>query len=433
MHILGITEYHCLGDLYWRLTQQGHQVRVYVAERESHALFAGMVQRCEDWRAELPWVRAAGEDGVIVFESAHQGALQDALRRDGYAVVGGGAWGDRIEGDRQYGQQVMREAGMQVAPSWAFSDYAQALAFLGERPMRVVYKTCEDWAASTRNYVGEMEDGSDVAALIALEQSRAPAGHRPHFILMQHLQGIEIGIGGYFNGHEFLRPLCLDWEHKRFFPGDLGELTGEMGTLVTYRHYETLFEQTLARLVEPLRHHGYCGYINLNTIINAKGVWPLEFTSRFGYPGFAICDALHTEGWAGILKAMATGAAFDIPTRPGYAVGVVLTIPPFPYEAGTGPSAKGIPIFFKPDLSAAERAQLHYGEVGLEGQQLVTAGSMGYVMVATGVGADVPAAQREAYAIAAKVVIPKLRYRSDIGDRFVQGDQAQLRRWGYLP
>lgn len=432
MHILGITEFHCLGDLYWRLQQQGHEVRVYVSDADCQDLFAGMVQRVDDWRAELPWVRAAAV-GVIVFESAHQGALQDRLRREGYAVVGGCEWGDRLEGDRLYGQQVLREAGLQIAASWEFKDYSRALEFLAERPMRVVYKTCEDWAASTRNYIGDLDDGSDVAALISLEQRRAPAGHRPHFILMQHLQGVETGIGGYFNGHEFLRPVCLDWEHKRFFPGDLGELTGEMGTLVTYQHAEVLFERTLKKLIEPLRRHGYRGYINLNTIINAHGVWPLEFTCRFGYPGFAICDALHTEGWAHILKSTANGDDFDIPTRSGYAVGVVLTIPPFPYEVSFGQAAKGIPIFFKPGLSAAEKLQLHYGEVGIDEGQLVTAGSSGYVMVATGVGADVRSAQRAAYALAEKVVIPNLRYRHDIANRFVQQNHALLQGWGYLP
>ena len=433
MRVLGIGQYNSLGDLYWRLSRQGHEVRVHVAEPEAQGIFAGMVARVDDWRAELPWIRAAGKDGLIVFESTGQGVLQDQLRGDGYLVIGGCAWGDRLEGDRRYGQQVLCEAGLPIAPSWEFENYDQALAHLTEHPARMVFKLCDESAASTRNYVGEMDDGSDVAALIRLEQRRAPAGHTPRFILMRHLSGVEMGIGGYFNGHEFLRPLCLDWEHKHFFAGDIGELTGEMGTLVTYRNYERLYEQTLARLLVPLRKAGYCGYINLNTIINDEGVWPLEFTCRFGYPGFAILDALHTDGWAPILRAMGNGNNIEFATAAGFAVGVVLTVPPFPYEYGYEQLAKGMPIFFKPSMTEAERERLHYGELALEDGQLVTAGSIGYVMVATGTGADARSAQQAAYSLARKVVIPNMRYRNDIAERFLREDQARLKVWGYLP
>lgn len=431
MRFLGIGDYNSLADMHWRMAQAGHEVRVHVGEPEAQDIFSGLLTQTSHWRAELDWIREAADDGIIVFESADRGDLQDQLRADGFHVVGGSAFGDRLENDRAFGQAFLRSVGLRTAAMHEFDSYEAALRFLEAQPGRYVFKLNDSQAASTRNYVGMLDDGADLRAL--LERQRELHGRQPiSFVLMQYLRGVEVGVGAYFNGAAFLRPPLLDWEHKRFFPGDLGELTGEMGTLVTYRGAETLFEQTLARCAEALRTGGYCGYINLNTIVNEDGVWPLEFTCRFGYPGFAVCDALHAEGWHSILRKLTQRDSLQIDTHAGFAAGVVGTVPPFPYEYGYEQLSKGAPIFLSPELKPGERADLHFGEVALRGAQMVCAGSMGYIVVATGRGADARSAQIAAYRLIAKLAVSRLRYRNDIAENFLRRDHAALRRWGWL-
>jgi phosphoribosylamine--glycine ligase len=119
-------------------------------------------------------------------------------------------------------------------------------------------------------------------------------------------------------------------------------------------------------------------------------------------------------------------------------VGVVLTVPPFPYSVQHSAFGGGAPITFRTGTTDEERDRLHFAEVALEElpggeRRLVTSEGVGYVMVATGAGESAEHAQRAAYELAGRVVIPNLRYRTDIGTRFIERDRATLVRLGWLP
>lgn len=430
MRFLGVTETCDLAALYLRLRDEGHDVRIAISEPEARGTLAGMVEQVADWRDQLGWLRDAGDDGVIIFESVSEGfgAMQDRLRAEGYRVIGGSAFGDRLENDRAFAQQLLAEYGFPAGHVHEFTDAAQADAFIDANPGRYVLKFSGPDFASSDNYVGQLADGRDVRAMLRRRRDD-PAT----FILMDFIEGIEMGVGAYFDGGHFLTPACLDWEHKRFFAGDMGELTGEMGTMATFDGTITFFERTLALLEPVFRGHGHIGYVNLNTIVNERGIWPLEFTCRFGYPGFAVLSPLQLSSWSALFRAMLRLPGGEFRTGPGFSTGIVLTTPPFPYTRKQVDEPVGLPILFDGELSADDRRNFHYGEIGSDGGDLVTSGLYGWTMVVTGCGDTITAARDEAYARARRIHIPNARYRLDIGEKLIRSDWARLRAWGYVP
>ena len=417
MRILGIGARVDLGDLYRTLMREGHEVRVHAGDPAFPTLFEGLVERVPDWRAALPWV---GREGLILFEKVGAGATQDALRRDGYRVIGGSVLGDRLEYDRGFGQATLADAGLNVAPAHRFDDARAAAAWLRANPGRVVLKHFNNARAT---FVGDHAAGIDVL----FQLGRAPPGP---VLLMPVIDGIEVGIGAYFDGRRFLEPACIDFEHKRFFPGEIGEMTGEMGTLVAYRGAGPLMRATLGRLAPVFAAARHVGYVNLNMMVNADGLWPLEFTCRFGNPGYAILAPLQQDGWGELFQRMLHGGHPGFDTAPDWCTGIVLTVPPFPEERPNADPAQDPPVLFHtpPD----DPRHFHYSDMRLDAGQLRAGRGTGYAMVVTGLGATIAASQAAALARARSVCIPDLRYRADIGERVRLGQLDALRALGWF-
>ena len=164
MRFLGIGDYCDLSDLYIRLVNEGHEVRISISEPLCRSTLAGLVSKTDDWEAELSWIREAGPDGIIIFEnvSHERGHKQEDLRRQGYHVIGGCSWGDKLENDRKFAQDVLASLGMPVAPMQAFDSLADAQRFVQRHPGRYVLKFSGDDFAAADNYVGQLKDGRDV-------------------------------------------------------------------------------------------------------------------------------------------------------------------------------------------------------------------------------------------------------------------------------
>ncbi len=411
-------------DIAWQVVKEGHEVRYYIKKKAARSIGDGFVPKSTDWKADAEWA------DVVVFDDV-LGMGEDAqrLRRAGKAVVGGTPYTDRLEDDRAFGQNELRGFGIPIIPFEEFSSFDEAIAYVRSNPVRYVIKPSGEAQNIKRLlFVGEDEDGTDV--IHVLESYKKVYAERVRtFQLQQRRSGVEIAIGAFFNGSEFLTPINVNFEHKKLFPGNIGPSTGEMGTAMYWSQPNRIFNQTLKRMEEKLREESYVGYIDLNCIVNSQGIYPLEFTARFGYPTISIQQEGLTTPMSELLAALARGEKIDLKTRSGFQVGVRIVVPPFPFDdpkTFEANSEERVIIFRKPDTTG-----VHIEDVKLVNGEWVITGTSGVVLIVVGMGQTMRLAQAQTYNRIGNIMIPNMYYRTDIGDRWFE-DHDRLHNWGYL-
>jgi phosphoribosylamine---glycine ligase len=421
--ILCVSSVGCIGDLCRQLLSEGHEVKYAILSKAEKDVSDGFVDKVDDWQASKAWA------DLVIFDDSDFGPDAEKLRKEGKPVVGGTVYTDRLELDRDFGQQEMKAAGMTVLPSWNFSNFEEAIQFVKDHPDRYVVKP--SGAAQNEkvlSFVGQEEDGLDILAI--LERYRKGwAKQIKSFQLQRFAAGVEVAIGAFFNGREFVLPACVNFEHKKMFNGDIGPSTGEMGTSMFWTGDNTLFRETLGKMQTRLAACGYVGYFDVNCIATARAIYPLEFTPRFGYPTLSIQMEGVQSRWGDFFYALAARQPFNLKTKKGFQVGVVVAVPPFPFhnpQVFKKYSEDAVVIFKRPMTEG-----IYPGDIKLVEGDWRLAGQTGYVLVATGSGPTMEDAGREAYSRVRNIIIPNMFYRTDIGDRW-RRDGDLLRTWGYL-
>jgi phosphoribosylamine--glycine ligase len=246
------------------------------------------------------------------------------------------------------------------------------------------------------------------------------------FILQEKVKGVEFAVGGWFGPAGFATGIEENFEHKKLMPGDLGPNTGELGTVMRLVRRSRLADRVLLPLEDQLSAIGYVGNIDVNCIIDEEGnPWPLEFTTRFGWPAFNIELALYQDDFIEFLTSVAAQSSSSSRALNRIAVGVVLAIPEFPYSHQTGKEVSGLPI------QGVDEEHFHPCEC-MQGTETDLATSGDYVGVMTGTGDTVREAAKAAYRRLGKMDIwaSSPMWRNDIGKRCSR-DLPRLQEHGF--
>lgn len=388
------------GDLAVRFQNEGCEVKLFVYHPEQKQCLRGLVEQVDDWKKELDWV---GKEGLIVFDDVGYGEIQDALRKDGYRVVGGSAGGDRLEMDRGFAQKLLEELGMTTVPNFDFKTPEEAMEFIRSNPKAWVVK--QNTHQSALNYVGTLEDGRDALSIL---ETYAKNGVQ-NITLQERIQGVEVSINRYFNGQDWVGPSEITIEHKSLFNDNIGPKTGEMGNLMWYDESDgRFFDETIARLKPYLQEVNFRGDIDINCFIQEDKVYPIEVTARFGCPITHSQSVMHLSPWFEFLGAVADGDSYELEHRSGYCIALTMALPPFPYEGTLAReySSEGLEVFFSEQLTSDESNRLHFEAIerrkdGIMDRYFVTH-SIGYTVFVTGYGETVEEAQQSVYALAKK-------------------------------
>lgn len=417
------------GHLAYLLKKEGSDVRLFIDDDSRQRNFDGMVDKVATIDEGIDWVK---KDGLIIFDDVGYGDLQDELREKGYSVFGGSAAADKLEFDRQYAQEVLKKAGLTILETRNFDSIASCRNFLKVHPGPWVIKQ-NGHALKSINYVSFFDDNRD--SLSVLDSYERIGGELGNITLQRKAIGVEIGIGRYFNGNDWVGPIEFNIEHKRMFPGDLGPSTTEMGTIAWYDDDEEnkLYQETLAKLKPALREIQFKGDFELNCMVNERGVYPLEITPRFGSPVIYLHFELHSSSWSEFLRAIADGEPCDLKWRKGYGIVLLLAVPPFPYAKRLDAvSLEGSGVFFD-GISDDDFRHIYYeGVARKEDGNLYLSDGQGYVLYVTAVSEDLGQAISQAYSRIEKIWVPKSFYRNDIGKRFIEQDALVLESFGYL-
>jgi phosphoribosylamine---glycine ligase len=427
-------------DIAYRAQGADHDVRYFLPPFQTGKarLYGdGLVEKVKEWKPSMDWAELIILTGNTILMTD----LAPYFGK-GYPIFGANAKGAELETDRELGQKILKDAGVKTAPFQIVSSVEEAVKLIAKTGLCYAMKGWGGDAAKHMSYVA----ASPEDAIFTLRRWKADGKFSGQLMLQEKIEGVEVGISGMFGPSGWNAILEESFEYKKFLNDDLGENTGEMGTVIRHTVKSKLFDEVLEPVTDYLHSINYVGDCSVNCIVDGRGIpWPLEFTMRLGWPDFCIRQSVIKNDPVDWMKALIEGKD-QLRTSPDVAVGVCLAHGDFPRGGPSDSRPKdpltawaGYPIYGVSDRVEANihwqqamigRVPMLVGDQIEDTSMICTAGN--YPMVVTGTGRTIKEARDAAYEVAWGLKIPSnLMFRTDIGE----GLEAQvklLQKHGYL-
>ncbi len=342
--------------------------------------------------------------------------LTDAMAACGIPCFGPDRFAAGLEGSKAFAKEIMREAGVPTAEFQAFTDPAEAFAYIEAKGAPLVVKA--DGLAAGKGVVvaGTVEEAKAAVTDMMVKKIFGPAGET--VIVEEALSGEEASFLAFCDGERCV-PLTACQDHKAAFDGDTGPNTGGMGAycpapILPESEYGRMADRVIVPIMRTLaaKGHPFRGVLYAGLMMTDKGPMVLEYNVRFGDPE---CQPLLMRlrgDLAEILLACATGRLNE--TMVGWsrqsAVCVVMAAAGYPGNYPRGMEITGIEA-----AQADPEVTVFQAGTRRDGERLVTSG--GRVLGVTALGSDLAGAKQRAYAAVAKIHFDNAFCRSDIGDK----------------
>lgn len=404
--------------LVWKLRQSPKVEKMYCAPGN-----AGIAQI-----AECVNIKAEDLDGLLAFalkqkidltvvgpEVPLTMGIVDKFQENGLKIFGPSGKAAEIEGSKTFAKDLMAKYHVPTAKYGAFTDAAQAKAFLDEVGLPCVVKA-DGLAAGKGVLICETKEDAQAAIDdILVDNKFGNAGSR--VVVEEFLTGQEVSMLAFTDGTTVV-PMVSSQDHKRIWDGDKGLNTGGMGAyspapVYTPEVHAVVVPEVLEATVAAMKAEGrpFAGILYAGLMLTADGPKVLEFNARFGDPETqAVLPRLKSD-LVDIFLAIIDGKLQEqqIEWYEEAAVCVVIASGGYPESSDKGRVITGLE-----KASETGAIVFHAGTKESDGN-IVTNG--GRVLGISALGKDIAEAIEHAYQGVAEIHFDHMQYRTDIGKK----------------